>query len=208
MKKMKLIFITFIMLFGFMSSVCAKNEIQTTQTIQDDKVIIVLKGNFEKPALAIKFKLECQENIKENITVTPLSNYNLTKGTYYLFDTLDEKESVDIAQIEIPYSIITEDDLTFNLKEISYSDGDKTYSLNDYDIVIKGLEKKEELENEIVEIEKNEPTDEENKTSTETNEVNNPKTGEIIPLLFIVVLIVMSTYVVHKIKKSKKFYKI
>lgn len=88
------------------------------------------------------------------------------------------------------------------MKEISYSDGKKTYQLNDFNILIKGIEEKK-LENEVVEIEI-----EKDESIPETNKVNNPHTGEIIPLVFFIALNIMIIYVVYKIKKSKKFYQI
>lgn len=201
MKKMLLVLIALITFFNFCTA-NAKNEIKIDQEIKNDKLLIILKLDTDNPVLAVRFKLECEDNIGDNLSSKALNNFTLTKAKYYVLDRVKNSDNTEIIEFEIPYNIINQDNLELNMKELSYSDGKKTYQLNDFNILIKGIEEKK-LENKVVEIEV-----EKTEIIAETNNMNNPHTGEIIPLIFFIVLNIMIIYVVYKIKKSKKFYQI
>lgn len=201
MKKILLVLIALITFFNF-CTVNAKNEIKIDQEIKNDKLLIVLKLDTDNPVLAVRFKLDFEEYISNNLSVKALNNFTLTKAKYYVLDRVKNSDKTEIIEFEIPYNVINDDNLELNMKELSYSDGKKTYQLNDFNILIKGIEEKK-LENEVVEIEI-----QKDESISETNKVNNPHTGEIIPLVFFIALNIMIIYVVYKIKNSKKFYQI
>ena len=105
MKKMLLVLIALITFFNF-CTVNAKNEIKIDQEIKNDKLLIVLKLDTDNPVLAVRFKLDFEEYISNNLSIKALNNFTLTKAKYYVLDRVKKSDKTEIIEFEIPYNII------------------------------------------------------------------------------------------------------